>query len=81
VAGVCKAEPFARLRERLAGAGAGPHGSVVGPSGCAQGSGPDADPGEEVALDETAQVVWPNVFNRALVNFSRSDVACSNEVS
>ena len=47
----------------LAGAASGPDGPVVGPSGKAEGVGPDADPGEEVALGITAQVCRSHVPN------------------
>jgi hypothetical protein len=49
---VIKPAAFACRGERLAGAGAGPHGSVVGPPCLSQGVGPDTDTGEEVALGE-----------------------------
>ena len=49
--------PPARRTERLAGAGAGPDGPVVGPPGPAECVGPDADAGEKMAGNESAKVV------------------------
>jgi hypothetical protein len=49
--------------EGLAGAGAGPDGSVVGPSCKTEGVGPDADTGEEVALGVTLEVARSHVPN------------------
>lgn len=49
---VSKPAAFACRAEGLARARAGPDRPVVGPSGAAQGVGPDADAGEEVDLGE-----------------------------
>jgi hypothetical protein len=49
--------------EGLTRAGASPDGSVVGPSCETEGVGPDADPGEEVALREFAKIVGSNIDN------------------
>lgn len=54
---------FARCTERLARAGASPDGSVVRPSGETEGVGPDADPGEEVALGVALEVARSHVPN------------------
>jgi hypothetical protein len=67
--------------EGLAGAGTGPNRSVVGPSGEAQGDAPPADPGEEMALVISGEIVEPHVDDAALVNVAGSDMALSNEVS
>jgi hypothetical protein len=60
---VFKALALARCGERLAGAGAGPDGAVVRPSGEPEGVGPDADPREEVALRVTLEVARSHVPN------------------
>jgi hypothetical protein len=60
---VGKSCPLSGGAEGLAGAGAGPDGPVVGPSGKAEGIGPDADPGEEVALRVTLEVARSHVPN------------------
>jgi hypothetical protein len=60
---VSKPASFARRAERLAGAGTGPHGSVVWPSGKAQGKRPSADAGEEMALDVSGEVGGSNIDN------------------
>jgi hypothetical protein len=49
--------------EGLAGARAGPDGSVVGPSCETEGVGPDANPGEEVALGVALEVARSHVPN------------------
>jgi hypothetical protein len=49
---ISKPAAFACRAERLARAGTGPDGPVVGPPGAPEGVGPDADTGEEVALGE-----------------------------
>ncbi len=56
VALIGEASPLPGLRERLAGTAAGPHVDVVGPSGVSQGTGPDADAAEEVALPVAGNV-------------------------
>jgi hypothetical protein len=54
---------LSRARKRLTRAGAGPDGTVVGPSGEAQREAPAADAGEEMALGVAAQVVGQNIDN------------------
>jgi hypothetical protein len=63
VALVGKSCSFSGGAEGLAGAGAGPDGPVVGPSCETEGIGPDADPGEEVALRVALEVAWSHVPN------------------
>jgi hypothetical protein len=63
VALVGKSCSFSGGAERLAGAGAGPDGPVVGPSCKTEGVGPDADTGEEVALRVTLEVARSHVPN------------------
>lgn len=58
---VVKPIAFACRAERLARAGAGPDRTVVGPSGRAEGEGPDADSGEEMALSKSSKLVWGDV--------------------
>jgi hypothetical protein len=53
----------ARNAPRLTGAATGPDGTVIGPSGESQRGTPAADASEEVALDESAQIVWSNIDN------------------
>jgi hypothetical protein len=60
---VGKSCPLSGGAEGLAGAGAGPDGPVVGPSCETEGVGPDADPGEEVALRVTLEVARSHVPN------------------
>src|SRR5690606_1277064 len=61
-------------REGLAGAGTGPDGSVVGPAGKAQGEGPAADAGEEMALGKSAQVIRGDISNVTFVHLSWGNV-------
>jgi hypothetical protein len=49
--------------EWLAGTGAGPDGPVVGPPGEPEGVGPDADPGEKMALGVALEVDGLNIDN------------------
>jgi hypothetical protein len=49
--------------EGLAGATSGPDGLGVIPSGKSEGVGPDADPGEEVALGVALEVARSHVPN------------------
>src|SRR5258706_13461711 len=67
--------------EGLAGTGAGPNRSIVGPSGHAQGVAPDADACEEVALGESAQVVVSDILDAPWVDFARGDQAGLHEIA
>jgi hypothetical protein len=40
----------------------------------AQGVGPDADSGEEVALSKSSKFSWCDIFDAPLVNFAVCDV-------
>lgn len=70
---------FACRAERLAGARACPHRSVVVPSCSAQGVGPDADAGEEVALSVGSKVIRVHVHDTAFVDVAWCDVAEQDE--
>jgi hypothetical protein len=63
VALIGKSGSFSGGAEGLTRAGASPDGPVVGPSCETEGIGPDADPGEEVALREFAKIVGSNIDN------------------
>jgi hypothetical protein len=52
-----------RRRERLAGTGTGPDGSVVGPSSEPEGVRPSANPGEEMRGNKSAKVGCVNIDN------------------
>lgn len=67
---VSKPAPFACRGERLARAGSGPDGAVLWPSGEAQRKGPSADSGEEVALGESGEFTWADVFDGSFVHNS-----------
>jgi hypothetical protein len=67
---VSKPASFACRGERLARAGSGPDWPVLWPSGEAERKAPPADPGEEVALGITAQLVLADVFNGSFVHNS-----------
>jgi hypothetical protein len=75
------ASAFACRAERLARTGTSPNRSVVAPSGGSQGMAPNADAGEEVALGETAQVAWVDIFNTPFVNIAGRNVASINQVA
>jgi hypothetical protein len=57
VARIIGAIAFPRTRERLTGTTPGPDGSLVRPSGEAQGVAPSADAGEEMALGKSSNIV------------------------
>jgi hypothetical protein len=73
---VVEAFAFARDRERLARAGTGPEGDVVGDSGEAEGVAPDSNAGERVELRGA-----PYVFCRYLENAARIDSTGSDETT
>lgn len=78
---VIKPIAFACLGERLAGATSGPDGAIVGPAGGAEGVGPSADTGKEVALNVSRQVTGRNVSDVALVNVAGRKKSICNEVA
>lgn len=73
VALVSKPASFACRAERLAGAGAGPDGTVVWPSGEAERVAPDADAGEEMALPVTGKLGWNDIQHIPLVDVAGRD--------
>jgi len=66
--------------ERLARAGTGPRGAVVGPSGASEGVGPDADPGEEVALNIPGKVAWSDILDAPIVHVTGGDDPCPDQL-
>jgi hypothetical protein len=74
VSWIIKPNAFACLAERLARTGTGPNRSVVSPASESKRDGPSAKAGEEMALGESAKVVWSNIFNAPFINFARCDV-------
>jgi hypothetical protein len=72
---------FAGGREGLAGAGTGPNRSVVGPSGEPEGDGPPSDPGEEVTLSITAEIICGYVLYVSLIHIPARNLALSDEIS
>jgi hypothetical protein len=70
VAGVRLREALACGAEGLTGAGACPDGSIIGPSGEAQGVTPAADPGEEVALRVSHKVDWVDFGDASFIDIS-----------
>jgi hypothetical protein len=67
--------------ERLAWAGTGPHGLVVGPSSLSKSVGPDADAGEEMTLAIAGEVGWADIADVALVHVSGWKISGCNEVA
>ncbi|SXG02935.1 Uncharacterised protein [Klebsiella variicola] len=43
--------------------------------------GPDADPGEKVALGKSSEVVRCDIFNTPFINFARGDMPGGYEVT
>jgi hypothetical protein len=66
--------------ERLAGAGAGPHGAIVSPSGATQGVAPHSDSGEEMTLGISHKVICPDIGNRAFIDIPRRDQIFGDEI-
>jgi hypothetical protein len=62
--------PLSSARNRLTGTGTGPDGLVFRPTSELERVGPSSDAGEEVALHESAQVVWPDIADASVVNVS-----------
>lgn len=71
----------ARDTERLARAGSGPNGSVVGPSGETEGVGPSADAREEMALGEAIEVRRGDIVNRSAIHGAGGDDPGGGEVA
>ena len=72
---------FACHAERLAGATPGPDLLVVAPAGEPEAKPPATDPGEEVALPVSAEVVGLNKSDVSLIYVTWRDVACRNEIA
>jgi hypothetical protein len=66
--------------EGLAGAASGPCVLAIRPPGLSEGVAPDPDPGEEVALGVSPEVVGPNKSNVSLIYVAWRDVARGDEV-
>lgn len=75
---VSKPISFACRAERLAGTRASPNRAAIGPSCTSQGVGPDANPGEEMALCISGKVEGGNIFNTPLVYVARRYVSGGN---
>jgi hypothetical protein len=60
VARIGAAKLGAGARERLTGATPGPDFSVIGPAGESKGIAPASNAGEEMALDESSEVIGSN---------------------
>jgi hypothetical protein len=67
---VSKPSAFACDAERLARETGGPDWSVVGPAALPEGVAPDANSGAEMNLGEASIVVWCDVPEVSLVDFS-----------
>ena len=78
---VIKPSSFACRAERLARTGTCPNRSVVTPSGLAQGVGPHANSGKEMALCEASQVTWENIFDTSFVHIAGRNVPGCNQVA
>jgi hypothetical protein len=67
--------------EGLTGAGTGPDFPFVGPAGPAQGKRPETDPGEEVALAVTFEIVGRDIADIPLVDIAGGDMTGGGEVA
>jgi hypothetical protein len=68
-------------REWLAGARACPNRSVVWPAGETEGERPSAEPGEEMGLGVSPQIVGSHVNDASLVDISSGDMSGFDEVA
>jgi len=68
-------------REGLAGTAGGDDRALVGPPTLSQDVGPDADPGEEMVLDEPPEIFNRDISDIPLVHVTRCDVLLRNEIS
>jgi hypothetical protein len=75
---VSKPFSFACRAERLAGATAGPNGSIIRPSGAAQGVAPDPNACEEVALGIPGKFRGFDIFDAPFVNKAGGDLPSGN---
>jgi hypothetical protein len=73
--------PLSRARKRLTWTGAGPDGSIVGPSSEAERVGPSANAGEEVALSIPGKVGCADIDDATLVDVPWGDVTGGDEVA
>jgi hypothetical protein len=76
---VIKPCAFACRAERLARAGAGPDGAVVGPSGGAECVTPDADAREKMALSVRPEIGWRDIFDAPGINVAGRDLPSLNQ--
>jgi hypothetical protein len=78
---ICGPCSLAGDRERLAGAGASPEGSVVGPASKSSCMAPAADPGEEVDLGESGEVFRPDIYDAPFIHDAIGNVASGDQVT
>jgi hypothetical protein len=64
--------------ERLAGATACPNRSVIGPSCESQSVGPARNSCKPMTLQEASDIVWSNVLDASLIDFSVCNVTGAN---
>lgn len=67
--------------ERLAWARSGPDRAVVRPPGSPEGGGPEADPGEEVALGESNKLRWRDIADIPFVDLARRQQPLGDQVA
>ncbi len=72
---------LSRARNRLTRTGAGPDGSSIGPAGEAQGVGPSADTGEEMALRVASDVIGLHLLNVALIDVAGCDQPIGDQLA
>jgi hypothetical protein len=71
--------PVRATRERLTGTASSPDGSVVRPASKSKGVAPPANAGEEVALDESSNIVGCDSLDVSFVHFAISDQVLLDE--
>ncbi len=65
--------------ERLAGAGTGPDGRIVGDAGKSKGEGPAPNTREEVSLAVSHKVIWTDIDDAPFVHVAGREMAGGDE--
>jgi hypothetical protein len=81
IALVGSALPASGCGEGLAWQRGCPNRSSIGPSGKAQGMGPDADPRKKMALRESRKIGRYNVNDASLIDFPRCNVPGCDQIA
>jgi hypothetical protein len=78
---ICGPCSLAGDRERLAGAGASPEGSVVGPASKSSCMAPPAETREEVNLGKPSEIFGSDIYDAPLIHDAIGNVASGDQVT